>query len=98
MGTRARVRVVVMYTHPDSSDWLPRSYELQPKKSWWLVEHEGCPNLFILGVVDVHDDLMWMCKFNPLLAPPGRGDLGTPQYTVLIWQNAAKKPQNWSFL
>ena len=27
----------------------------------------------------------------PPSSPPGRGDLGTPQYTVLIWQNAAKK-------
>ena len=47
-------------------------------------------------MVDVHDDLLW-CANLPPSSPPGRGDLGTPQYTVLIWQNAAKKPQNWSF-
>ena len=29
----------------------------------------------------------------PPSSPLGRRDLGTPQYTVLIWQNAAKKPQ-----
>ena len=32
--------------------------ELLPKKTRWSAEHEGCPNLFILGVVDVHDDLL----------------------------------------
>ena len=35
------------------------------RKAGQIQEHEGCPNLFILGVVDVRDDLLWCANLSP---------------------------------